>query len=244
MATATTQSEFIIVGQCQGTGYTLWDIAPAPIDLSRRNAVIEELGVDAADAFGAVNTVWAATPREAIDNFLADMREQSGFKDYGLTADSRTDCLDEPAGSARVGVISDGILTQHGNPFNLKYAVLAAQPDDVLEEVTTPNYMVGATLYRTGLVVDFDQRGLGVAWPAEQNNAGQGRAMVRATTETAAVIHATVSPGLDSFTLDGIAHDREARDRVRAAILNSGYSWPLGRITVTVETVTGRFLDS
>lgn len=73
---------------------------------------------------------------------------------------------------------------------------------------------------------------------------GQGRAQVRAATEAAAVIHATVSPGVDSFTLDGIAHDREARDRVRAATLNGGYSWPLGRITVTVETVTGRPLGS
>ncbi|MDQ0762015.1 magnesium chelatase domain-containing protein [Streptomyces canus] len=144
----------------------------------------------------------------------------------------------------RTGVITDGVLTEDGNPFNLKYAVLAAQPGDVLEDVTTPNYVVGDALYRTGLVVDADQRGLGVAWPTEQNSTSQGRATVRAATKTAAVIHATVSPGLDSFTIDGVTHGQETRDRIRAAIINGGYSWPTGRVTVTVEKVTGPPLDS
>ncbi|MFF6801107.1 magnesium chelatase domain-containing protein [Streptomyces sp. NPDC012616] len=90
-ATTTQASEFIIVGQCQGVGFTLWDIAPAPTDPFRRATVIEELGVDAADAFGSVNTAWGATARDAVDNFVADLREQSGLDDYSLTADSRTD---------------------------------------------------------------------------------------------------------------------------------------------------------
>ncbi|MET9458380.1 magnesium chelatase domain-containing protein [Streptomyces canus] len=68
--------------------------------------------------------------------------------------------------------------------------------------------------------------------------------MVRASGESTAVIHATISPGLDSFTIDGVSHERETRDRIRAAIVNGGYDWPNGHVTVTVETVTGRALDS
>ncbi|PWI04799.1 hypothetical protein DIZ27_43135 [Streptomyces sp. NWU339] len=143
----------------------------------------------------------------------------------------------------RLGVISNGVLTEDGNPFNLKYAVLAAQPGDVLEDVTTPNYVAGGALYRTGLVVDADQRGLGVAWPIESDAAGQGRATVRASNEAAVVhVHATISPGLGSFTIDGIgvSSERETKDRIRAAVVNSGYGWPMGRVTVTVEKTTGR----
>ncbi|WP_086728359.1 hypothetical protein [Streptomyces carpinensis] len=87
-ATTTEAREFIIVGQDQGTGYTLWDIAPAPTDPARRAAALEEIGVEAADAFGSVNTEFGTTAREAPDKFLAGMREQSGLDDYGLTADN------------------------------------------------------------------------------------------------------------------------------------------------------------
>ncbi|MEU1180619.1 magnesium chelatase domain-containing protein [Streptomyces sp. NPDC005820] len=144
----------------------------------------------------------------------------------------------------RIGVISNGVLTEDGNPFNLKYAVLTDRPGDVLEEVTTPNYVVGDALYRTGLVVDADQRGLGVAWPAVQDMPGQGRAQVRAAGASAAVIHATVSPRPNWFTISGVSYERETMDRVRVAILNGGYSWPEGRVTVSVETVVGRPLDA
>ncbi|MEH0579086.1 MULTISPECIES: magnesium chelatase domain-containing protein [Streptomyces] len=144
----------------------------------------------------------------------------------------------------RIGVISDGVLTEDGNPFNLKYAVLTAEPGDVLEDVTTPNYVVGDALYRTGLVVDADQRGLGIAWPVELSIPGQGRAQVRAAGESAAVIHATVGPGPNWFTISGVSYERETMDRVRAGIINGGYDWPEGRVTVTVETVTGRPLDA
>ncbi|MFE3033024.1 magnesium chelatase domain-containing protein [Streptomyces canus] len=148
----------------------------------------------------------------------------------------------------RIGVITDGVLTEDGNPFNLKFAVLAAPPGDVLDDVITSNYVVGDALYRTGVVVDADQRGLGVAWPAEnssvQSAPGQGRAMVRAAGQSAAVIHTTVGPGLNWFTISGVAYERETMDRVRAGIVNGGYEWPTGRITVTVETVVGRPLDS
>ncbi|KUN37700.1 hypothetical protein AQJ30_15560 [Streptomyces longwoodensis] len=142
---------------------------------------------------------------------------------------------------ARNGVIDTGTLIEDGNPFNLRYAVLDARPGDVLDDIVTPDYVVGDALYRTGVVVDADHRGLGVAWPADTRI---GRAQVRAASDAAAVIHATVSPGLGSFALTGVAHDRETRDRVRAAITNGGCPWPTGRLTVTVETVTGRPLDA
>lgn len=91
--TTTPVREFIIVGQDQGTGYTLWDVAPAPTDPARRAAVLEELGVDAMDALGQVSTEWATTPRQAVARLLETLREQTGLDDYGLTPDSRTENL-------------------------------------------------------------------------------------------------------------------------------------------------------
>jgi magnesium chelatase family protein len=45
-----------------------------------------------------------------------------------------------------------------------------------------------------------------------------------------------VSPGLPGFTIVGLpdAAVREARDRVRAALLSSGLSWPMTRVTVNL----------
>jgi len=45
-----------------------------------------------------------------------------------------------------------------------------------------------------------------------------------------------LSPGLPSFTIVGLpdAAVREARDRVRAAVLSSGHKWPSGRLTVNL----------
>ncbi|MFJ7489701.1 magnesium chelatase domain-containing protein [Streptomyces sp. NPDC097727] len=79
---------------------------------------------------------------------------------------------------------------------------------------------------------------------AVRQSASQGRAMVRASEESAAVVHATIGPGLDSFAIDGVSHERETRDRIRAAIVNGGYAWPTGRVTVTVESVAARPLGS
>lgn len=49
-------------------------------------------------------------------------------------------------------------------------------------------------------------------------------------------IEVDISKGLPSFTLVGLADTsvREAKERVRAAIVNSGYEFPLGRITVNL----------
>jgi len=45
-----------------------------------------------------------------------------------------------------------------------------------------------------------------------------------------------ISPGLPSFTVVGLpdAAVQEARERVRAAIRNSGFNFPLKRITVNL----------
>jgi magnesium chelatase family protein len=45
-----------------------------------------------------------------------------------------------------------------------------------------------------------------------------------------------VSNGLPGFTVVGLpdAAVRESRDRVRAALLSSGLSWPLRRVTVNL----------
>ncbi|MEU7323390.1 hypothetical protein ABZ682_22985 [Streptomyces griseoviridis] len=91
----TEDRDFIMVGQCQGSGYTLWDIAPAPVDLTRRQMVVEELDDEAADADGSTEIVTGATAREAVNSFLMDQRQQSGLHDYDLTADSQTDRIAE-----------------------------------------------------------------------------------------------------------------------------------------------------
>lgn len=53
---------------------------------------------------------------------------------------------------------------------------------------------------------------------------------------TPIVVEVHVSPGIPSFTVVGLpdASCREARDRVRAAILSSGLQWPQRRVTVNL----------
>ncbi|MEU8870459.1 magnesium chelatase domain-containing protein [Streptomyces javensis] len=89
--------EYIIVGQGRGVSYTLWDVAPAPTDATKRAIALEEIGVEAMDALGEVATVWAASAREAVDQHVADLRERSGIDDYGLSTDSNLDAYG-PAG--------------------------------------------------------------------------------------------------------------------------------------------------
>ncbi|MFI0827262.1 hypothetical protein ACH4Q7_22715 [Streptomyces roseolus] len=89
----TTLREFIIVGQDQGTGFELWDVAPAPTDNRRRAIVLEEIGVDADDAFGSVNLEWATSPRAAVNQLITALRDQSGLDDYDLTPKSQTENL-------------------------------------------------------------------------------------------------------------------------------------------------------
>ena len=50
------------------------------------------------------------------------------------------------------------------------------------------------------------------------------------------LVEVHVSNGLPGFTVVGLpdAACREARDRVRAALLSSGFPWPLRRVTVNL----------
>jgi magnesium chelatase family protein len=52
-----------------------------------------------------------------------------------------------------------------------------------------------------------------------------------------------VSNGLPGFTIVGLpdAAVREARDRVRAAVLSSGLPWPLRRVTVNLAPAAVAF---
>ena len=72
-------------------------------------------------------------------------------------------------------------------------------------------------------------------------------ATLHGATATRTVIEARATTGLPGFTItdqpDGPA--RETRDRVRAAILSSGYAWPQQPVTVTIPNVAyGRGLAS
>ena len=66
-------------------------------------------------------------------------------------------------------------------------------------------------------------------------------AAISAANLTAAVgrplsVEVHVSNGLPGFTIVGLpdAAVRESRDRVRAALLSSGPSWPLRRVTINL----------
>ena len=60
-------------------------------------------------------------------------------------------------------------------------------------------------------------------------------------------VEATVAAGIPSFSVEGIGrghNPRETRDRVRAAMLSSGLSWPTGKIIVRVaEPAPARTAD-
>ncbi|HLL36984.1 MAG TPA: magnesium chelatase domain-containing protein [Streptomyces sp.] len=65
-----------------------------------------------------------------------------------------------------------------------------------------------------------------------------GRSVGTAHTATPAgllEVTATLDPGNSSFTIEGLSeYAPETRDRVRYALLNSGYEWPDGALTVRV----------
>ncbi|MYR63208.1 hypothetical protein GTY54_45750 [Streptomyces sp. SID625] len=89
-ATQTQTPEFIIVGRRETASYTLWDIAPAPADLTRRQRVVEHLDVEAADALREVDIIQGATAAEALDSFIDGLRRASGNPDYALAPNSNT----------------------------------------------------------------------------------------------------------------------------------------------------------
>ncbi len=61
-------------------------------------------------------------------------------------------------------------------------------------------------------------------------------AVVRGLEGNAVTVETDISPGLPNFSVVGLADEsvKEARDRIRAACVNSGMKWPDGRITVNM----------
>lgn len=62
-------------------------------------------------------------------------------------------------------------------------------------------------------------------------------ATLRGTRGTPIIVEAHVGKGLPGFTVVGLPDEgcRESRDRVRAALLSSGFEWPLRRITINLQ---------
>ena len=62
----------------------------------------------------------------------------------------------------------------------------------------------------------------------------------------AVTVEAHIGPGLPSFTILGRPDDvcRESRERVRAAMLSSGFEWPTRRITMNLAPSTERKIGS
>ena len=61
-------------------------------------------------------------------------------------------------------------------------------------------------------------------------------ATLQGTMGSPIMVEAHVGPGLPSFTVVGLPDEgcRESRDRVRAAMLSSGFDWPMKRITINL----------
>src|SRR5260221_3956757 len=76
------------------------------------------------------------------------------------------------------------------------------------------------------------------ASPPWAPDAGHARgAAVTGTAGHVVDVHARISNGPDSFTISGVRDSViwPMRDRVRAAILNSGLAWPSRTVTVDVS---------
>ncbi|MEU6928968.1 hypothetical protein AB0A05_07370 [Streptomyces sp. NPDC046374] len=217
--------EFIIVGQCQGTGYTLWDVAPAPTDPARRGALLEELGVDAMDAFGSVTCEWAATPRGAVNKLLVAQRDRSGLDDYDLTADSQTDNLGpEEAMPATAG----DILRQA-----LKAAGIDSDPYGDMEGtwlvVDLPCgaeiWITGRTTTRTGHLADQHTGWLATFYPTG------GHASIRTTLVT-------------SENKDLTADTNALVDAVYAAVHAEHHQAPMPLAPQTLADIGGKVRES
>lgn len=59
-----------------------------------------------------------------------------------------------------------------------------------------------------------------------------------------AAVKVTVTPGPAAFRIHGIDHPRETSDRIRAGLINSGYTLPDGQVSVTVTGPTARRIHS
>ncbi|MFI1956977.1 magnesium chelatase domain-containing protein [Streptomyces althioticus] len=66
---------------------------------------------------------------------------------------------------------------------------------------------------------------------------------MRITAPGHVTVKAMIAPGVGSFILGGIKNTREVKDRVRAATVNSGFTWPAGQVVVHVETGSDELAD-
>ncbi|MYX39010.1 MULTISPECIES: magnesium chelatase domain-containing protein [unclassified Streptomyces] len=142
--------EYIVAGQKQGAGFELWDVAPAPTDPDKRARALEELEVDAHDAFGTIETVWAATAREAVTTLVAELGKVSGLADYGLTEDSNTDCLSPAAkaepGKARAAAVVGRVLHEVEAGFIAGHGPFRVTDFDGTEQRETSDRILAAIL--------------------------------------------------------------------------------------------------
>ncbi|MEU9919485.1 hypothetical protein [Streptomyces sp. NPDC051001] len=69
---------YFVIGQWKGGGEVdIWHVAEAPTDPGERADVHERHQVDADEAFGSVNVVYATSPQDAADRARLEARETS-----------------------------------------------------------------------------------------------------------------------------------------------------------------------
>ncbi|MFI9026324.1 magnesium chelatase domain-containing protein [Streptomyces sp. NPDC053560] len=204
---STQEREFIIVGQGQGTSYTLWGVAPAPADPEKRAVALEEIAVDAMDALGEVTTVFAATGREAVDKHVANMRELSGLADYGLSPDSRWEAYG-PAGDVAPDSSTYGNAEAAAVAGTTTYTVTASSAPGVaafaVEELPTRYVTETRDRVRAGVLNS------GLTWPESNvlvRLAADGEHTTRGTSSLDLAIACTVlaaSGRIESVSLEGV----------------------------------------
>ncbi|WP_433856679.1 magnesium chelatase domain-containing protein [Streptomyces kronopolitis] len=224
--------EYIIVGQRQGASYTLWDVAPAPADATKRAIALEEIGVEAMDAFGEVTTVWAASARAAVDQHVADLRERSGLDDYGLSANSNMEAygpagdvapVSEPYGEAEaLAAAGTSVyrLRGHSTPGRPNFNVFGLPGRHHIET----RDRVRAGLVNSGMTWSQSNVSVQVTEPGDEPSGSSSLDLAIACTVLAATGQFPVSALagvvlIGELGLDGrLRPTRGVRDQVRAAV--------------------------
>jgi len=75
------EREYAVVGQTRGTVYDVWHVEPTPTDPFARNELLEQLGLDAAEAFGGISTVYATDPADAAARTRREQARLAGLAD-------------------------------------------------------------------------------------------------------------------------------------------------------------------
>ncbi|MER6632220.1 magnesium chelatase domain-containing protein [Streptomyces sp. NPDC000987] len=125
----------------------------------------------------------------------------------------------------------------HGLPDTI-----AEEVDGILSDVIPFGSMAGAGRW-TPAPQGLPFRTVRLPEPTSNDkDAGERPATGEANTSQAGGagnVRATLTPGLGAFRISGLKSHWETRDRVRAAVTNSGYAWPLGNVTVHVTPRPG-----